>query len=132
MALMCAATLVLVAGNASAANYTGPIPWPTGSAPNVLWPGDHVIYGGYALRMQATDGNLVLYNATGRACWSSRTNGNQGAYAAYQHDGNFVVYKYVHGPALWASNTAGKTGTRYNVSINGGQLYVADKFIGRC
>ncbi|WP_081259214.1 protease pro-enzyme activation domain-containing protein [Burkholderia territorii] len=53
------------------------------------------------------DGNLVLYNvANGTAIWNSGTSGNPGAYAAFQLDGNFVVYG-AGGKALWSSSTNG-------------------------
>src|SRR5487761_1290483 len=52
--------------------------------------------------MQA-DGNLVAYH--GRTwLWSSQTNGNPGASALFQTDGNLVVYSRAGHP-LWASNT---------------------------
>ncbi|MEU6218298.1 hypothetical protein ABZ845_12385 [Streptomyces sp. NPDC047022] len=56
-----------------------------------------------------TDGNLVVYPATGSALWSTHTYGHTGAYALLQNDGNFVVYTSTGAPgkggALWASNT---------------------------
>ena len=51
--------------------------------------------GYYRLLMQS-DGNLVEYVKSGQkwvAKWSTQTHGNNGAYAAMQKDGNFVVYK---------------------------------------
>ena len=59
------------------------------------------------LVMQA-DGNMVLYAFTQGAApqavpvWSTVTNGNAGAYAAVQDDGNFVVYSLTGRP-LWSS-----------------------------
>jgi len=64
--------------------------------------------GSHRLAMQ-DDGNLVLYNtANGAAVWSSRTNGNAGAYGVFQTDGNFVIYS-VSGKPLWSSSTNGTT-----------------------
>lgn len=47
------------------------------------------------------DGNLVTYQ-DGQARWSSRTQGNPGAYFVVQNDGNLVVYSSSNRP-LWAS-----------------------------
>lgn len=58
----------------------------------------------YGLAMQA-DGNLVLYR-DGGALWSSGTQGQNGANATVQTDGNFVVYS-AGGSARWASGTNG-------------------------
>jgi len=79
---------------------------------------------GYELTMQATDGNLVLYNASHQAlyptctdsflendqygaprCIPSNTTGHPGAYLSMQTDGNVVVYP-PSGSALWATNTS--------------------------
>jgi hypothetical protein len=51
-----------------------------------VWASNTRTKGYYAL-MQA-DGNLVVYNSSGQAQWSSRTNGNSGAFLAVQEDGN--------------------------------------------
>lgn len=59
--------------------------------------------GYYRLLMQA-DGNLVEYVKSGTkwvAKWSTQTHGNNGAYAAMQKDGNFVVYKGTK--AVWST-----------------------------
>jgi len=55
------------------------------------------------LVMQA-DGNLVLYNTSNQALWSSQTNGNPGAWLALQTDGNMVVYSSSN-VALWSTST---------------------------
>ena len=60
----------------------------------------------YELVMQASDGNLVLYQG-GKALWAAGAAG-AGAYAVMQSDGNFVVYN--NGVAKWASGTAGSPG----------------------
>jgi hypothetical protein len=49
------------------------------------------------------DGNFVLYEPGGKACWSTGTWGHPGAYIVVQNDGNLVVYD--NGSALWATNT---------------------------
>lgn len=51
-----------------------------------------------------SDGNLVLYNATGVPLWNTATSGNPGSQAIMQSDGNLVVYKSGGVPA-WASAT---------------------------
>lgn len=57
------------------------------------------------------DGNLVLDHKAGAELWASATYGNTGAYAVFQADGNFVIYKKDGGPtkggALWSSRTWG-------------------------
>lgn len=56
---------------------------------------------GYKLLMQ-TDGNLVLYSRT-RALWSTRTNGNPGAYAVLEPNGKLAVYSSGD-VQLWSNN----------------------------
>lgn len=65
------------------------------------------------LVMQASDGNLVLYE-DGVARWSTGGSGS-GATAVMQEDGNLVVYR--GGAAMWAASTAG---------FPGGELVVQD------
>lgn len=55
------------------------------------------------------DGNLVLYNANGRAIWASDTDGKDVDRAIFQNDGNFVLYDRSNRP-VWASNTVGRGG----------------------
>jgi hypothetical protein len=58
----------------------------------------------YTLVMQS-DGNLVLYSADRHTVlWFSHTQGNLGAYATMQADGNFVVYDK-NNNALWHTYT---------------------------
>jgi hypothetical protein len=55
------------------------------------------------------DGNAVVYNNnTGAVCWHSNTNGNPGAYARMQSDGNFVVYS-AGGAPLFNTGTHGNS-----------------------
>jgi hypothetical protein len=64
----------------------------------------------YRLNMQRSDGNLVLYTASGRPLWDTRTSGNPGAYAVFEKvDGSLVVYSAA-GRELWTSHTAGGPG----------------------
>lgn len=52
-----------------------------------------------------TDGNMVVYDFSGRAKWSSRTN-NKGAWRLYmQGDCNLVLYSFNFSTAVWQSNT---------------------------
>lgn len=86
-----------------------------------LQPGEMIESENAKLIMQ-TDGNLVLYHATGGqnqggALWATHTGGNPGAFAKMQADGNFVIYKKGgkegDGSAtLWASKTHGNAGAR--------------------
>ncbi|WP_407838743.1 FG-GAP-like repeat-containing protein [Streptomyces sp. DSM 116496] len=73
-------------------------------AGTTLSSGKEFVSGNSKLVMQA-DGNLVLY-AKGKAVWATGTNGNQGALARMQNDGNLVVYKADGTTALWSSKTA--------------------------
>lgn len=59
--------------------------------------------GHYVLLMQ-NDGNLVEYFNGGRALWSTRTNGDNGARAVMQQDGNLVLYDPANA-AVWSSNS---------------------------
>jgi hypothetical protein len=59
--------------------------------------------GKFAMVMQP-DGNLVIYNASGHAIWSTRTRGSNTV--VMQPDGNLVVYSW-SGKALWASASHG-------------------------
>jgi hypothetical protein len=51
-----------------------------------------------------TDGNFVVYDATGKAYWATGTWTDPGSYVVLQDDGNFVLYG-PNGGALWATNT---------------------------
>mgnify|MGYP002335825529 CR=1 FL=1 len=63
--------------------------------------------GSTAVRLlNQSDGNLVLYSATGTALWSSNTSGLSAGPLRLQSDGNLVLYSAT-GTALWSSNTAG-------------------------
>lgn len=86
-----------------------------------LYPGDVLASNEYIetengfLFMQP-DGNLVLDHKAGAELWASGTYGNTGAYAVFQADGNFVIYKKDGGPtkggALWSSRTWGNPNGR--------------------
>lgn len=64
---------------------------------------------GWQFIMQA-DGNLVVYDNSHSARWSSGTSGhlNQGAYLIMQADGNLVIY--IGNTAIWSSGTYGNPG----------------------
>jgi hypothetical protein len=47
------------------------------------------------------DGNLVVYDAAGRAQWWSGTAGYSGAWLAVQSDGNLVIYDAYGYPIWW-------------------------------
>ena len=82
-----------------------------------LYPGD-ILYSpshAYRLVMQG-DGNLVLYRG-GKALWSSKTNGHNGANAVMQGDGNFVVY--LSGKAIWNSGTDHHSGAILDMQDDG-------------
>ena len=50
------------------------------------------------------DGNMVVYEASGRVRWSSNTHGDSSTRLQVQGDGNLVLYSG-GGGVLWASNT---------------------------
>ncbi|WP_309112017.1 hypothetical protein [Saccharothrix sp.] len=66
--------------------------------------------GRFRLVMQS-DGNLVLYTATGEALWHTHTHGSGATYAVLQPDGNFVLYTPA-GVAKWHTNTWNTTSDR--------------------
>jgi cytochrome c peroxidase len=63
--------------------------------------------GRWTLVMQG-DGNLVLYDASGNALWSSGTATNGASFLAMQGDGNAVVYRLSDNTPTWSSKTAGQ------------------------
>jgi len=102
MVLLASMLAVMVAGfGASPASAAGPA-LGTGQT---LASGDRMTSpdGRFALVMQG-DGNLVLYGPSGVG-WSSRTNGQNGAYLVMQGDGNLVMYR--NGAAIFATGTRG-------------------------
>jgi len=77
----------------------------------------------YTLTMQ-TDGNLVMYNGSGSAVWSTGTHGSGATHATMQTDGNLVLYT-ASGTSVWASNTHGDNGAYLAVEDNGNlDIYV--------
>lgn len=58
---------------------------------------------GSQLVMQ-TDGNLVVYDASGRALWHTHTHDYPNAELRMQNDGNLVIYD-VHGNWKWQTDT---------------------------
>jgi hypothetical protein len=57
--------------------------------------------------MMQSDGNLVIYSASGQTLWSSSTSGSNGAYLLLQDDGNVVIYK-PDGNGAWCTRTKGR------------------------
>jgi hypothetical protein len=92
--------------------------WARGPSTFMLHPGQQVnsANGQNHLVLQG-DGNLVEYNASGKALWASGTNGTGVNQAAMQQDGNFVLY--TPNSAVWATNTNGNNGAWLNVQNNG-------------
>jgi len=70
-----------------------------------LNPGNFILAAEAELIMQS-DGNLVVYDETGRARWPTGTNTKGGKYATFQTDGNLVVRDFFGNP-VWASGTSG-------------------------
>jgi hypothetical protein len=124
--------LILNAAPADAQSYSPVIPFPWACGSCVMNANETLTDSGWLVKMQG-DGNLVMRNSRGTACFASNTAGHSGAHVAYQTDGNFVVYA-TSGTALWSSHTAGKwIGPTYNVSIHAGWFYVGNTLIhGPC
>jgi hypothetical protein len=78
-----------------------------------LLPGSSLLStgGGFRLVMQRRDGNLVLYTASNKVVWATRTGGHPGAVAVMQRDGNSVVYSAT-GVPLWSTRTDDNRGAR--------------------
>ncbi|MGW7824408.1 hypothetical protein ACWGLF_41400, partial [Streptomyces puniciscabiei] len=90
---------------------SGQVVWSTGTSGHP---------GAYAI-MQ-TDGNLVVYTATGGAgkggaLWSSQSYGSPGAYATVQDDGNIAVWAKSGHAILWGSATSARYQTVYGGNI---------------
>lgn len=77
----------------------------------------------FRLTMQS-DGNAVVYNQAGTACWSTKTNGYPGARAVLQSDGNFVVYSS-GGAALFNTSTFGNPGAFMRMQKDGNLVIYA-------
>lgn len=80
--------------------------------------------GRYTLDMQE-DGNLVLYNARGRAEWSSDTQGRGAVECLMQSDGNLVL-KDRAGRPVWSTRTEGAADARLMVQ-NDGNLVIYNR-----
>lgn len=78
----------------------------------VLGPGQSLSSdnGKYFITMQATDGHLVVYRtADMKVMWANYKPGGVGAWAIFQQDRNFVVYKVgaqTPSNSVWSSQTA--------------------------
>jgi hypothetical protein len=86
-----------------------------------LTAGQYLVNGQYRAIMQS-DGNFVLKKGS-KVCWAAGTGGrgDSRSYIVMQSDANLVIYKYVHGPALWASHTTifERGHLMLNVSVTG-------------
>jgi hypothetical protein len=78
--------------------------------------GGQLTAGSARLTMQA-DGDLVL-TRRGHVRWSTRTQGQPGAYLQMRHNGNAVLYSLDH-RAIWSTRTAGHTGARLRLGATG-------------
>ena len=77
--------------------------------------------GQYRLTMQASDGNLVLYNASNIPLWASNTSGQAATRLVMQSDGNLVIYTSAD-VAVWASNTNGTSANLLRLNDDGSLL----------
>lgn len=79
----------------------------------------------YKLELQ-TDGNLVLYNTSGRPIWATGTVG-RGAKFNVQVDGNAVLYD-ASNQVLWATDTNSNPGIIFAVQTDGNLVvYTSDR-----
>jgi hypothetical protein len=120
------AVLACVGNSAAAQDYRAHCGADSG---NVCFTGgDLYLNAGTALATSAarltmqSDGNLALYDETGRGRWGAGTWDFPGAYAVYQRDGNLAVY--------WNQRTLFSTGTAgrgaYLVLQRDGNLVIYD------
>jgi hypothetical protein len=77
----------------------------------------------YKLELQ-TDGNLVLYNPSGRPTWATGTEG-RGAILKIHGDGNVVLYDAANRP-LWATNTDRHWGIFFSIQNDGNLVVYRD------
>ena len=83
--------------------------------------GEFIESGGYRLHVQREDGNIVLYNRSGRAIWATNRPGAE--FLALQQDGNLVAYG--GGRAIWATNTVGSRAHLFAVQPDGNAVLYA-------
>lgn len=94
---------------------------------NRAWVAPNMGAGAHRLVNQ-TDGNLVMYSATGDPLWSSNTSGKGPSYLKLQTDGNLVLYSE-SGPT-WSSNTAiGSQLIQINNTISDQQTIFPGQFL---
>ena len=79
--------------------------------------------GSYIATFQ-TDGNLVVYDRSGKAVWASGTNGKGATVCTLQGDGNLVIYN--GNQPLWATGTNGKGSNCYLDMQGDGNLVLYD------
>lgn len=86
-----------------------------------LFPGDTLTGDDYVLTLQASDGNVVMYNRAGKAVWATNKRGNS---FVMQADGNLVQYDGTGFP-VWNSQSGVATFRDYYARISPwGSLYV--------
>ena len=106
------------------------------SAGQTLMPNQYIDAPGHAYRLvMQGDGNLVEYQG-GSALWSTKTQGNPGAHAVMQTDGNLVVYR-TDGVAIYGSATDTFGGSNLALQDDGNLVIyqsgraIWDRFSGR-
>ncbi len=79
----------------------------------------------YRLTVQS-DGNVVIYNSSSKAVWTTKTSGNPGARLAMTSTGDLAVYATTN-RVLWHSDTAGLGGKQVRMQSDGNLvIYMAD------
>ncbi len=73
--------------------------------------------GSYRVTLQ-NDGNVVLYNASGRSLWASGTAGKGGVALNMQGDGNLVL-RSSRGSSVWSTATNGRGANRAVIQNDG-------------
>jgi hypothetical protein len=92
--------------------------------------GQSVCVNGYDYVIQS-DGNVVIYDASDKALWSTRTAIGRPTRVTMQNDGNFVVYDGTK--ALFASGTAGLSSAYICFRTDGKMaIYVANTGLATC
>jgi hypothetical protein len=132
-------------GNLVLYSASNQVVWATNTENNPLLPSCGLFKAGETLTMQATDtlgpeidsckgrdyltlqtdGNLVLYEASGTPLWSSTTSDSVTAQLVLQSDGNLVLYGDAQN-SQWASNTSGNPNDYLVVQDDGNLVLYSD------
>lgn len=115
------------ADNRSVVERSGPFQGPTLGWHGTLAAGQALLSADARFRLTLEhDGNLVLYDASGTAFWSTGTGGSGASHLEMQNDGNLVLYTATD-QYVWASNTDGQFDSHLVIQDDGNLvIYRAD------